>query len=140
MRLTKKEIARRQIDTAIELFFEAKDFVSITTLAGASEEIIGALLRCAGKSNTIDHLVDFAKREGGPEWDASKVSAVINKARNNFKHANDPNEDEMEYGFDEAIAMLTRAVVNYTSLYDDPTLLMLKFGKKVFSCFPELYS
>ena len=140
MKLTKKEIARRQIDTAIELFFGAKDFVSITTLAGASEEILGALLRRAGKGNTFDHLVDFARREGGPVWDASKVGAVINKARNNFKHANDSNEDEMEFSFDEAIAMLMRAIANYTVLYRDPTPLMLRFGEKVVSCFPELYN
>jgi hypothetical protein len=121
VRLHKKEIARRQIDTAIELFFEAKDFVSITTLAGASEEILGALLKRAGEKRVFDHLVGVAQREGGPEWDATKVGAVINKTRNSFKHANDPNEDEMEYDLEEARAMLTRAVANYASLYNDPT-------------------
>ena len=137
MRLHKKEIARRQIDTAIELVYRANDFVSITTLAGASEEILGELLRREGKVNVFDHLIALGKSRGATGWDVNEVNAVANRARNNFKHAHDPHEDEGEFSFEEAIAMLTRAVANYTSLYNDPTPQMLKFAEHIISQYPD---
>ena len=140
MKVTKKEIARRQIDTAIELFFEARDFVSITTLAGAGEEIMGSLLRRVGKVSMMDHLADVDKRRTGPTWDSKAMNAVANGIRNNLKHATNPDEDEIETGFDYMISMLARAVANYTSLDHDPTPLMLKFSQHLLSQYPELSS
>jgi len=137
LRLHKKEIARRQIDTANELVYRANDFVSITTLAGASEEILGELLRREGKVNVFDHLIALGKSRGATGWDVNEVNAVANRARNNFKHAHDPHEDEGEFRFEDAIAMLTRAVANYTSLYNDPTPQMLKFAEHIISQYPD---
>jgi hypothetical protein len=84
MEFTKKEIARRQIDTAIALFFAAEDFVSITTLAGAGEEIMGSLLRRAGKVSMRDHLADVDKRQTGPTWDSKAMHAVANEVVASF--------------------------------------------------------
>jgi hypothetical protein len=117
LKLHKKEIARRQIDTAIDLFLEGKDYLSMVTLAGAGEEIIGNLLKRARRKNMLGHLLDLDKRiSGGREF--TVVNQEINGFRNALKHANDPTEDLVEVVQDQehAIAMLSRALTNYWAL------------------------
>lgn len=115
MRLHKKEIARRQIEIAAELFFDGRDFLAVVTLAGAAEEILGSLLKREGKPTMIDHLVGLDKEQFG-----GRPFAVLNKEvngiRNALKHANDPAEDTIEIEAEAAIAMLSRAVANYASI------------------------
>ncbi|MFD0930914.1 hypothetical protein ACFQ1T_14080 [Methylophilus glucosoxydans] len=109
------EIARRQIETASELLLDERDFLAVVTLAGAAEEILGSLLRRKGQLAMIDHLVNLDKRQFG-----GRPFAVLNKEvngnRNALKHANDPQEDTIEIEAGEAIAMLSRAIVNYALL------------------------
>ena len=61
MKLHKTEIARHQIDTAIDLFLEDKDFISALTLAGVGEELTGKLIERAGEARDLvvatDHRV-----------------------------------------------------------------------------------
>lgn len=112
MLLHKAEIARRQIETASELFFSGGDFLAVVTLAGAAEEILGKLIKRKGETAMIDRLVELDRKlTGGRSFDT--VNKEVNGVRNALKHANDPNEDELEVEASSAIAMLSRAVVNY---------------------------
>lgn len=117
LKLHKKEIARRQIDTAIDLFLEGKDYLSVVTLAGAGEEIIGNLLKRAKRKNMGGHLLDLDKRISGGR-DFKVMNQEINGFRNALKHANEPTEDLMEVAQDQehAIAMLSRSLTNYSAL------------------------
>lgn len=115
MRLHKIEIARRQIEVAAELFFSERDFLSVITLAGAAEEILGGLIKRTGEPAMINQLLELDKRlTGGRSF--TVVNKEVNGIRNALKHANDPSEDEIEVEPGEAIAMLSRAVANYVSL------------------------
>jgi hypothetical protein len=114
MKLHKKEIAKRQIDAAIELFLAGKDYLSVVTLAGAGEEILGKLLVRHSKKNMVDYLKELDKRlSGGREFRI--VNQEINGFRNSLKHANDETEDEINVveGREHAIAMLSRSLTNY---------------------------
>jgi hypothetical protein len=112
MLLHKAEIARRQIETACELFFSGADFLAVVTLAGAAEEILGTLIRRRDEKAMIDHLCDLnSKLTGAREF--PEFSQKINWIRNSLKHAKRPNEDELEVKEGEAISMLSRAVANY---------------------------
>jgi hypothetical protein len=112
MLLHKAEIARRQIEVASELFFSGGDFLAIVTLSGAAEEILGKLIKRNGEAAMIDRLVELDKElTGGRSFNT--VNTEINGIRNALKHANDPAEDEIEVEASAAIAMLSRAVVNY---------------------------
>ncbi|MDC8748685.1 hypothetical protein NY751_22120 [Xanthomonas campestris] len=64
MSLHKREIAKRQLITACELYIQERDFLSILTLTGAAEEILGVLLKREGKTNTVDSIVDFRRIAG----------------------------------------------------------------------------
>ena len=115
MKFTKKEIARRQIDTALELFFEKKDILSIITLAGASEEISGKLLKRLGEFNSMDIIIDTGKGIVKDKWNEKKFvsSRRINGIRNNLKHVINNEGDDLEINFDDVLLMLARAVSNY---------------------------
>lgn len=118
MRLHKIEIARRQIEVATNLYFSGGDFLAVVTLAGAAEEILGSLIKRKDEAAMIDHLMEVDKRLTGGR-SRLIVNQEINGIRNALKHANNLNEDEIEIEeAGEAIAMLSRAVVNYVLLND----------------------
>lgn len=127
MKLHKKEIARRQIETALDLFFAQGDTLSIITLAGAGEEILGKLLERAGKPRMMDHIIELDKHLTRIGREFNVVSEEVNGIRNNLKHAKNPVEDELEVDPEYAVAMLARAVVNYVSLEGSATPLMHRF-------------
>jgi hypothetical protein len=114
MKLHKIEVARQQIDTAIELFFGGKDYLSVVTLAAAGEEIIGNLLKRAQKKNMISHLIDL-DRELSEGRSFEKVNQEINGFKNSLKHANQSAEDPIDVAESQehALAMLSRALTNY---------------------------
>jgi len=117
MKLHKKEIAKKQVDTAIELFLAGKDYLSVVTLAGAGEEILGQLLIRHSKKNTVNNLKELDRRlSGGREF--TIVNQEINGFRNSLKHAKDEAEDEINVaeGQEHAIAILSRAINNYALL------------------------
>ena len=127
MKLHKREIARRQIETALDLFFVQGDIPSIITLAGAGEEILGNLLQRAGEPCMMDHLIDLDKCLTVTGRDHKIVNEEVNGIRNSLKHANKPFEDELEVDSEHAVAMLARAVTNYISLAGTLTPPMHKF-------------
>ena len=130
MLLSKTDIAKRQIETACGLFLEGGDHLSVVTLAGAAEEILGSLLKRAGKSRMMDHLMTL-DRELGRARNFNEVSDEVNRARNALKHARDASEDLVEIVPGEADAMLVRAIANYVVLTDDATEQMVAVYQKL---------
>jgi len=88
-RLTKLEAARRQVRTAVRMFLEERDDVSIYTLACAAQEVLRGLLKSRGVEEASfikDTLVIK------PEYYRDYLS-IINAPQNFFKHADrDPDE------------------------------------------------
>jgi hypothetical protein len=130
MLLTKMEIAKRQIDTASNLFLSGGDFLAVITLAGAAEEILGSLIKRSGEKAMIDHLVALDKRLfGGREW--SVINSEINGVRNSLKHAKCPKEDTVEIALGNDEAMLSRALANWATLKQPLTGPMEKAHKRL---------
>ena len=85
--ISKLDAARRQLRTAIRLFFEEGDSISIYTLAAASHEIFRALAKFKGGASMIKDS-DFIKLEHQREYED-----FMNQPQNFFKHgARDPNK------------------------------------------------
>lgn len=88
MQLTKVDAAIRQLDTAIELFFEKRDPVSVRTLVGAAGRILSDLVEhkkpgTSWRSNTVKSM---------PMLNAKEVYEILNSTPNFLKHADDdPN-------------------------------------------------
>jgi len=82
MKLDKTEIARRQLGTALALFLEDSDPVSVHTLACAGCEIAEYLTRKAGEEPFSTHaLLTF------PDLNIDKIRQLQNQYWNAFKHA-----------------------------------------------------
>lgn len=93
IKLTKQQVAERQLMTAIRIWSEAGDAVSIHTLAAASLEILDeiATANAAGGSilrNPAGLIIDSKIRE---------YHSLIRKPQNFFKHANEDLHEVIEF-------------------------------------------
>jgi hypothetical protein len=96
MELTKIEAAVRQLDTAIQLFFEKRDPVSIRTLIAAAGRILSDLVEYkkpgeSWRSNTVKSI---------PTLTAGEVYDILNSTPNFLKHAD--RDPESVHLFTEA--------------------------------------
>jgi len=123
MNLTKKEIAKIQLEKAIDCFIHEKDMVSTITLAGASEELLGNIIR----ENDGKHALEMA-------FDSSRVDCekfqnfrnTANKVRNELKHSRDnPSLDSIvEVYIDDCAQILLRALYQYLLATGETTVKM----------------
>ena len=91
--LSKLNVASRQLETAITLYFQEADPVSIHTLACAAHEIIETLNAKNGGEPTIrQQFRDDIK----PEY-VKLFFKKLDSARNFFKHADRDPDDVIEF-------------------------------------------
>lgn len=136
MRVTKIDAARRQLITAIRLFFDGDDPVSVYSLASNAWEVIDVLCTSAG-------IESFSKqaRENLPAGQTLKY--YINQpCRNFFKHADqDPNPDSsVELREANVSAILFLAVEDYIRLRQGGPVEAQVFQAWFIAVFPEKVS
>jgi hypothetical protein len=114
---SKQSIALAQLETALRLFHVGDDLISVITLAGAAEEILGKLVKKRGQDNSLDSLKKTAaaihERLFSEPIDTSVIADRANRARNAMKHvtaAGDPVSLDLR---EEAVDILNRAVDDY---------------------------
>ncbi|MBM3544979.1 MAG: hypothetical protein FJX44_10845 [Alphaproteobacteria bacterium] len=112
--MTKLQAARRQLVTAIRLFFDDREPVSVHTLAHASWEILSCLCRADG-------IHPFAEKTSIIlEQDARQIRRMASRYKNFFKHADrDPGEALDDFGDLENDWVLFAAASDLKSLCDD---------------------
>ena len=89
IKISKLDAAKRQLESAILLYFNDSDPVSIHTLAGAAHGILADLNKKGGGHPMI--LSDFLIKDDFKQDFRKKLS----EAKNHFKHANqDPDSHE----------------------------------------------
>lgn len=114
------EIARRQLQTALELFLQGLDRSSVITLAGAAGNVLDSLVRRAGKESFVDyarrvhgHLVGGTpKRQSYSHHIDSKLGVVAHK----HLGPNDPETVELDLD-EQAADVLAKAIADYTTLF-----------------------
>ena len=91
--VTKLDVGRRQLRTAIRLWFQDADPVPVHTLAYAAYEIIHVLSKKHDKyRRTLIFDADMIKDEHRQEWNDK-----MKKGANFFKHAKNDAEDSLEF-------------------------------------------
>lgn len=135
--LTNIEIAGVQLERALKLFLEEKDYISSLTLAGASEEILGKVLKGAGEKSALEEDVDESERmahEIGVEpSSASDARYLLNYFRNKLKHIN--LEEPLHFSANYyAAEMISRAVRNYLKVTGKESPNMVSFRMITHSC------
>jgi hypothetical protein len=96
MNITKLDAAKSQLATAIRLYFEDCDPVSVHTLALAASEIIDRLCVSKGtpamRSSFLEAIIPGRRKE---------FADSLNKARNFFKHASSSKPNEILEDFSD---------------------------------------
>jgi hypothetical protein len=98
--VSKIEAAQRQLDTAIALWFEEGDEISIHTLAGASHQIIHDLNSKAGGPDLIYDSLNFKD-----EFRRDAV-ALLKSGINFFKHADRDPDPALQCKFHTSLSEL----------------------------------
>ena len=122
-------IALCQLETALRLYFEGKDYYSVITLAGASEEIFGKLAKTYAILNetALDSLAN-AVLEIDKTQTRKCVVRRANYMRNRLKHWTEDETTVVECDApEEAKDMLNRAIDNYYALTRDISPAMRRF-------------
>ncbi len=131
--LSKLELAERQLEGALRLFLNDRDYVCAITLAGASEEILGKLLEREGRKHSLDELLEMfvsASRNFGVEVDAKAFRKLANYFRDGLKHIADGAP--MVISREPAENILIRAVDNYWALTGKESALMRQFIGEIY--------
>jgi hypothetical protein len=127
----RRTMADTQLETALSMYFEGRDFYSVITLAGAADEIFGQILADQGKDNQLEIIkknVAAIHKWAGNEGDTSWVAKRANLARNALKHWS--KGQPMVVNFDvveEARDMLDRAIINLWRLGGVPSQAAARF-------------
>ncbi|MBC5786383.1 hypothetical protein H8N03_25825 [Ramlibacter sp. USB13] len=130
------DMATRQLETALSLYFEGQDQFSVITLAGAADEIFGQVLRAQGQEPRLQELsksvAAIYRKLYGSEITVKTVADRANHARNALKHWSEGQPLVVEFDvLEEAKDMVERGIANYWSLFGDLTPQMERFEKEV---------
>ncbi|MBI4118166.1 MAG: hypothetical protein HY455_01320 [Parcubacteria group bacterium] len=94
LHISKLDAAKRQLETAINLFFRGGDPIAIHTLAGAAFQILNDIGEKQKIKSVHGQLLDWVKPEKKDE-----VFKAINAAKNFFKHADKDPDGIIKFNF-----------------------------------------
>lgn len=131
------DLAKEQLDVALEIFLSRKSYISALTLAGAAEEIFGKTLIQRGEKTTLQHehsiIAPVEELLQNKPFNWKEFISEKNRVRNAAKHMSNETESAVMADIeDEALWLIVRACDNYKRLGFEPTLLMLDFDKWFF--------
>lgn len=112
LNISKLDAARRQLETAMLLYFREADPVAIHSLAAAAHEILKDLSSKVGSPMPIERTL---VRALGKEL-AEKLGSLARKPQNFFKHADRNAESVLEFSPGLTDLILLDGVVQYCSI------------------------
>jgi hypothetical protein len=122
IRLSKLEAARRQLETAIKLYFKNGDEASIHTLAAAAYSVIRDINKRRGGTPMFKDL-DFVK---GKAFVRAALK-YINRPDNFLKHGAKDTDEELELEPKWAEVLIWEASQKYCEMTGEQNKLMLTF-------------
>jgi hypothetical protein len=118
----KLEAAKRQLRTAIRLWFEGGDEVSIHTLACAAHEIIHVVSRKRNRSEPLIFDTAIIKDEF-----RSPFNILMKKSANFFKHANKDADDTLEFNPSLSVMFIMAAIAGLKTINEEHSSEELAF-------------
>jgi mannitol-specific phosphotransferase system IIBC component len=127
--LSKVDVAKTQLDAAIQAYSRGEDVIAVT-LAGAAEEIFGALCCRQKIKNAVVKIAELPALSAISD-DLQKRITFLNDVRNCLKHANKPNEDVFVMADFDSFFMIVRALGNaeLLGITDSETMSNFRSGK-----------
>jgi len=128
--LNKVDVAKTQLDAAIQAYGRGEDVIAVT-LAGAAEEIFGALCRRRKIQNAVDKIIEFPQLSVISD-NPKVLRDYLNSVRNCLKHANNPTDDIFVMADLDPFVMIVRALGNAKLLGISDSETMTKFRNNKF--------
>lgn len=128
--LNKIDVAKTQLDAAIEAYVRDEDVVAVT-LAGAAEEIFGALCCRQKIKNAVEKIIELPQL-AVISSDPKVLRDYLNSVKNCLKHANKPTEDVFVMADLDSYVMIVRALGNAQLLEISDSKTMGKFRRGEF--------
>ena len=113
LKLSKLDVARRQLDAALDMWFNEHDLVPIHTLACAAHEILAAICK---RRKLPPLMFDPSHYREGMLGTARKA---LHKHYNFFKHANKDAEDIIEFPTEITEGFLAMSIEGWRDLGGD---------------------
>lgn len=134
--LSKLDVAKRQLETAIKLYFLEDDPVSIHTLSAAAYNI----LKDVGKNNGANPMMikEMFLKYVKPSKENMFIHK-INEAENFFKHADKDNESTLKFDTTFTEFFIIDTVGQYNQITGDDTSCFQLFKFWFIASYPELY-
>jgi len=110
LKVSKTDAAKRQLETAIRLWFNDGEPASIHTLTAAAHQIVHDLGKARGISSLLRNLTP-AK----PEY-KKKIRQIIAKSENFFKHADKDPDELLDFNPESTEIYMIDAVMTYEAL------------------------
>jgi hypothetical protein len=137
MKITKLDAARRQLNSAIALYFDEGDEISIHTLVGAAHILITDLFSAAKQGSLIHRYIRQEKRK--------QFEKAIRRPQNFFKHADNDPDDILDFDPHATELLLFLDVESFKELAGTITPPMNAFhayaaatwGREAFEALPE---
>lgn len=150
-KVTKRQAATCQLETAIKLFFENRDMISAYTLCCAADGILegiyrnerGEILQRQRERLSNPNNFRFSWKE---EWDIliktehkKEAFQLLNEAQNFFKHADTDHDSSYEFkGWEQTGFRIFFAVTNYKLVFGEVTSPMNVFFTLHAILYPEV--
>jgi len=116
------EAAEIQIDRAVALHLDCKEYVSAITLACAAESMLGEHLKARGAEHFTGSVKDLLTQLGATISSKAINDDYINNARNFLKHARGAVDDKYWFDLEHESAMaIVRASINFALLTEKAT-------------------
>ena len=118
---SKLEVATQQLDTALRLYFQKKEYFSAITLAGAAEEIFGVYLKIHNQTNAFDNHLKSSLNVyhwlHETEGSRDQMHKTINRIKTASKHMQGKHDTSIVCDArEEAKDILDRAISHYYTL------------------------
>lgn len=126
LKLSKLDCAKRQLETAIELYFLEKDPVSTHTLASAAHQILRDLNSAGGGPPMLfdkESLVKIAK----PGM-AGELYKLLGRAEAFFKHADRDHDEVLDFNPISSESILWECSVRYSEMTGETPDLFRAMG------------
>jgi hypothetical protein len=133
VKVSKTDAAKRQLETAVRLWFYSGEPVSIHTLTAAAHQVLHDL----GKAQGIRSILRELPEKVRPEFQ-KKLRELLSRYENFFKHAErDPNA-LLDFNPEATECYLLDAVCTYESITQEVTPILSAFKTWMFMHNPDL--
>ena len=138
--LSQRDVAIVQLERAIRLFLNEKDFISSVTLACAAEGILGEYIKETGEQPHAEQLKAVLHDAVLPNHTLKQINDdYVNRARNFFKHKHRALDQRFKFEPEtEAICALVRSITNAALVTEAVSDSAVSFFKWLTANRPEL--